>query len=235
MSTVTDAPEEGEGQLENWFLLTDPAWRPKAENDPPPIESVVGLWPVEEGGKLGKFRANPEYEPSDAASPSDPLDAVLRVVMKGDATAEHIQLILRETLVDIAMNGDGRPVITRSPDNKLCVVVVSSEIHRLRINSPDWARVDLDELVEMLDDNVDVFINPGGASAVRLDGDFLRDTLMMDEDDLDDLYAQYKPDTDSLRIIPVDLTGQTAQSEPAEDEQDADEQDDQDQADESRS
>ncbi|GAA1027212.1 MULTISPECIES: type VII secretion system-associated protein [Amycolatopsis] len=207
MSTVTETPEGApDDQLENWFLLMDPAWRPQSENEPPPIEAVVGLWPVEEGGKLGKFRANPQYEPSDENSPSDPLDAVLRLVMKGDATAEHIQLILRETLFDIAMNGDGRPLITQSPDDKLCTVIVTSEVHRLRINAPDWARVDLDELVELLEDEIDVFINPGGPSAVRLDGDFIRETLMMDEEELAGLYAEHQLDSEGLRVVPVDLT-----------------------------
>ncbi|MFE3173132.1 type VII secretion system-associated protein [Amycolatopsis sp. NPDC059090] len=223
MTAETETPEDAaDEQLENWFLLMDPAWRPQAENEPPPIEAVVGLWPVEEGGKLGKFRSNPQYEPSDENSPSDPLDAVLRLVMKGDATAEHIQLILRETLFDIAMNGDGRPLITQSPDDKLCTVIVTSEVHRLRINAPDWERVDLDELVELLEDDIDVFINPGGASAVRLDGDFIRETLMMDEEELAGLYSEQELDSEGLRVVPVDLTrppGEGA-SEPDSPEQD---------------
>lgn len=208
MNTETEAPEsQGERQLENWFLLMDPSWRPESENETPPIEAVVGLWPVEDEGKLGKFRANPQYRPMDENSPSDPLDAVLTLVMRGEAQAEHIQLVIRETLFDVALAEDGRPLLVRSPDEKICVVVVTSEVHRLRVTSSRWERIELDELVELLDDEVDVFFNPGGPSAVRLDGDFIRDTMMMDDDELTALHADRVADAENLRVIPMNITG----------------------------
>ena len=204
MVTMTETTEgtQAEGPLENWFLLMDPAWRPTSENDPPPIEAVVGLWPVEDEGKIGKFRANPEYVPADENSPSDPLDAVLRLVLQGRAEAEHIQLMLRDTLFDIAMNGDGRPLVTKSPDDILCVVVATGEPHRQRIASPDWRRIDLDELVELLADEVDVLFNPGGPASVRLTGDFMRETLMMDDEQVAEIYANSNQDANGLRVVP---------------------------------
>jgi len=188
MDTVTDRTA---GAAENWFLLMDPGWSPKAENEQPPIEAIVGLWPVEDEGKVGKFRANPQYVPSDEDSPSDPLDAVLRLVLQGRAEAEHIQLMLRDSLFDIAMNGDGRPIITKSPDEIDCVVVATGEPHRRRIVAPGWRRIDLEELVVLLPDKVDVLFNPAGPAAVRLTGDFMRSTLMMDDERASELYAEH--------------------------------------------
>jgi hypothetical protein len=203
MDTVTETTDEtqADAPLENWFLLMDPAWIPASENDAPPIDAVVGLWPVEDGGQLGKFRPNPEYTPSDDNSPSDPLDAVLRLVLQGRAEAEHIQLMLRDSLFDIAMNGDGRPLVTKSPDDVPCVVVATGEPHRLRISSPDWRRIDLDELVVLLADGVDVLFNPGGPASVRLTGDFMRETLMMDDEQVAALYANHQ-DASGLRVMP---------------------------------
>ncbi|WAL66532.1 type VII secretion system-associated protein [Amycolatopsis cynarae] len=200
--TETTGGTRAEGPLENWFLLMDPAWHPAAENDPPPIEAVVGLWPVEDEGKIGKFRANPEYVPKDGNSPSDPLDAVLRLVLQGRAEAEHIQLMLRDTLFDIAMNGDGRPLITKSPDGILCVVVATGAPHRRRVAAPDWRRIDLDELVELLADEVDVLFNPGGPAAVRLTGELMRETLLLDDEQVAELYANSNQDTSGLRVVP---------------------------------
>lgn len=205
MDSVTETPQQTEGPLENWFLLMDPAWRPASENDPPPVEAVVGLWPVEEGGSVGKFRANPEYVPSDENSPSDPLDAVLRLVLQGRAEMQHIQLMLRDSLFDVAMNGDGRPLVTKSPDDIACVVVTTGEPHRMRVSSPDWRRVDLEEVVDLLADGVDVLFNPGGPASVRLTGDFLRETTMLDDEKVAELYAEHR-DAEGLRVVPWEVS-----------------------------
>jgi len=197
---------QAQGPLENWFLLMDPVWRPVAENEAPPIEAIAGRWPLDDDGSVGKFRANPEYVPADENSPSDPLDAVLRLVLRGRAKTEHIQLMLRDTLFDIAMNGDGLPLVTRSPDEILCVVVATGELHRVRINAPDWRRIDLDELVELLADEIDVLFNPGGPASVRLTGNFMRETMLMDDETISALRAEYR-NAEDLRVIPWDLSG----------------------------
>ncbi|MGW5646282.1 type VII secretion system-associated protein [Saccharopolyspora sp. NPDC003752] len=203
MVFVTETSEEtkAEEPLENWLLLMDPSWTSSSGNEAPPIEAVVGLWPVEDGCRLGKFRPNPEYAPSEENSPSDPLDAVLRLVLQDRAEVEHIQLVLRDSLFDIAMNGDGRPLVTKSPDEVPCVVVATGEPHRRRVSSPDWRRIDLDELVVLLADGVDVLFNPAGPASVRLTGDFMRETLMLDDEQVAELYANHQ-DAAGLRVVP---------------------------------
>ncbi|WP_165777679.1 type VII secretion system-associated protein [Amycolatopsis antarctica] len=194
---MTDATGSTDSSQE-WFLLMDPGWRPASADEAPPIEAVVGLWPVEEG-RPGKFRANPEYVPADQNSPTDPLDAVLHLVLRGSAEAEHIQLVLRDSMFDIAENGDGYPLMMSSPDDISCVVVATGESHRRRISSPQWRRIDLDELVMLLADGVDVLFNPAGSASVRLTGDFMRETLLMSEDEAAELYANHQ-DTSGLRV-----------------------------------
>lgn len=189
------------GPLEHWFLLMDPAWAPSEEDEPPPPEAVVGLWPVEAGGRVGRFRANPDYVPADEHSPTDPLDAVLRLVLHGGAEAEHVQLMLRDCLFDVAMNGDGKPLVVRSPDDVACVVVATAEPHRRRVSSPQWRRIDLDELVMLLADGVDVLFNPGGPASVRLTGDFLRETFMMSDDEVSAVHDRFRRES-GVRVAP---------------------------------
>lgn len=204
MNATTATGKRTDGPLENWLLLMDPAWRPARENDAPPLDAVVGLWPVEVDGKVGKFRANPDYRPSDENSPSDPLDAVLRLVLRGKGKAEQIQVMLRDTLLDVAMNGDGRPLVMKSPDDVPCVVVASGEPHRVRVPAPDWRRTDLDGLVALLADGVDVLFNPGGVASVRLTGDFIRETTLLDDAEVAEIYQRYR-ETDELRVIPFEI------------------------------
>ncbi|GGU86952.1 type VII secretion system-associated protein [Lentzea flava] len=202
METVTDQPREDERGQQTWILLMDPGWSPGDENEPPPIEAVVGLWPVNEG-EVGKFQANPQYVPMNENSPTDPLDAALRLVLRGSAGADQIQLMLRDSTFDIAMNGDGRPLITKSPDDLPCVVVATGEQHRRRVSSPQWRRIDLDELVVLLADGVDVLINPAGPASVRLTGDFMRETSMLTDEEVADLHARHR-ESSGMRVVSPD-------------------------------
>ncbi|BCJ52712.1 hypothetical protein Asp14428_41870 [Actinoplanes sp. NBRC 14428] len=184
---MTDTTEE------QFFLLLDPEWLPEDEEDVPPFEAVVGMWPLDADGSPGRFRSNPEYRPVTDNSPSDPIDALLRLAMRGDAEIEQLQLVLRDCLMDQAMNGDGRPLIVRFDDHP-CAIVATSTPHRDRIASPDWRRAGLDEVVAALADGTDLLFNPGGPAAVRLTGDFVRATVTMDEDELAGARATFRRD-----------------------------------------
>ncbi|GAA2491437.1 hypothetical protein Ahu01nite_028810 [Winogradskya humida] len=183
-----EAPEE------SVFLLMDPEWQPVDDADTPPFEAVVGLWPLAADGAVGRFRSNPEYQPTNENSPSDPIDALLRLALRGDAEMEQLQLVLRDSLVDQAMNGDGRPLIGKSPDDVPCVILSTSTPHRRRIASPDWRRAGLEDVVATLPDGVDVLLNPGGPATVRLTGEFIRATVDMNDDELEAARAAFRPD-----------------------------------------
>lgn len=171
-------------QVENYFLLMDPDWRPATEDEVPDLDAVVGLWPVADNGGLGAFRSNPDYRPRDADSAADPLDAIFRMAVRGQAEAEQIQLILRDTLFDVALNGDDRPLVVRSPDDVSCVVIATSAPQRQRASAPQWRRIDLTDLVSLLPDGVDVLFNPAGPVPFRLIGDFIRETLLMSDEEV---------------------------------------------------
>ncbi|MEU7906162.1 type VII secretion system-associated protein [Actinoplanes sp. NPDC049118] len=148
-----------------------------------PGSAVVGRWPVGGDGTVGPFRSNPEYRPRDDTSVTDVVDALLRLAGQSPAATGQLQMLLREALFELAMNGDGRPLVTRSPDDVPCVVIVTSASHRRRVNPPGWRRIDLVALVTLLADGVDVLFNPAGAMLFRLTGDFIRETLLMTDED----------------------------------------------------
>ncbi|OLR92310.1 type VII secretion system-associated protein [Actinokineospora bangkokensis] len=157
---------------ENWFLLADPDWRGAGQ---PSVEQVVGVWSAD-GGELGPLRVNPK-------AACDPVDVVLRLALAGRADGEQVQVVLRDVAFEVAMNGDGRPLVTPAPDGVLCVVAVTSAAHRRRVSSPAWRRVDLHGLVSMLADGVDVLFNPGGTASVRFLGSFVRSTVLLGDEE----------------------------------------------------
>ncbi|TDV38592.1 type VII secretion system-associated protein [Actinophytocola oryzae] len=196
---MTDDDVAGDPGEETWMVLMDPAWRQENENDPPPLHAVVGLWPVAPDGAVGKFRSNPDYEPSDEQSPTDPLDAVFRLVLRGPGKIGQIQVVLHDVLLDVALNGDGRPLIVRAPDGLPCVVATSSVRHQTSTSAFDWQRLDLDAILGLLPDDVDVLFNPGASASIRLTGDFLRNTAAMGDEELVALRAT-SYDTDDILL-----------------------------------
>jgi hypothetical protein len=197
---------ETQDRTENYFLLMDPSWDPEPDVEVPPIDAIIGLWPLHDDGTIGRFRANPDYVPHDENSATDPLDAVLRLAMSGQADAEQLQLMLRDSLFEIGMNGDGRPLIARSPDDVPCVVVVTSASHRARVDPPAWRRADLEDLVQLLADGVDVLINPRGPASTRLTGGFIRETVMMSDDDVAAAWMRFRTD-DRIAVVPWEVGG----------------------------
>jgi hypothetical protein len=133
-------------------------------------------------------------------SKSNPPAAALRLVLRGSADIDQIQLMLWDCTFDIAMNGDGRPLIIKSPDDPSCVVLTTAEQHRLQVSSPEWRRIDLDELVVVLSDRADVLINPESPAAVRLTGDFMRETSLLGDEELAELRASCR-ESFGLRVV----------------------------------
>lgn len=170
---MTTAPG-GSPAAEEVFLLTDPEWEPEGPDDAPPFEVVVGMWPMRPDGTVGEFRPNPDYEPRYEASPTDPLDALIRLTLLGEVDPEHVAAVLRNSLVELALNGDGRPLVVRDDDGGLCAMLATSASHQRRIIAPDWRRVGLAELSATLADGTDVLVNPGSPTGARLGADFLR-------------------------------------------------------------
>lgn len=181
-----------ESRTEDFFLLMDPDWRPRPGDDVPPSEAVIGAWPLDADGSIGPFRGNPGYAPRDEDAAADPVDAVLRLTMRGRMAPGQLQLMMRDAQFQVALNGDGRPLIATSPDDVRCVVVATGARQARRVSAPEWRRMDLTGVVSLLPDDVDVLLNPGGPVPFRLTGDFLRETMFMSDDDVTGAYEAFR-------------------------------------------
>ncbi|MEU8068907.1 type VII secretion system-associated protein [Micromonospora sp. NPDC049151] len=114
---------------------------------------------------------------------AEPLDVLLRRMMRGDAPVERVQSALRGSRFDLAMNGDGRPLIVRSFDDMPCVVVATSAEKRARTFAPRWRRVETAELAELLPDGIDVLVDPSGPEPVRLAAALVWHALLFTDED----------------------------------------------------
>jgi hypothetical protein len=188
-ATTEETPVRLEG--DQWVFLIDPAWQAQAAEqgedgaDPqkPPLEAVLGGWFVEESGSTSRFHANPAYEPSTPDSPTDPLDAALRLVVRGDSEPDQLLDIMTESAFGLAVDGENSPVVVMSPDEVPCVIVATAPAHSRRIAEIEglqdieaWAEVNLAQLVGVLpEEGVDVLLNPGATSSMRLIASALRE------------------------------------------------------------
>ncbi|WP_233629964.1 type VII secretion system-associated protein [Amycolatopsis sp. WAC 04197] len=194
---IDEEPTDQAGRL----LLVDQFWYPDEyeyeDEEDRPAEAIIGYWPVSDDGQLGRFSANPGYRPSDEESPSDPLDAVLHLLVDGEARSAHLQVMMAGHTFDVAMNGDGRPMVLKEEDGVMSVVVTTGEPHRERFRSPDVRRTDLAGLVDLIGEDHDVVLNPGGPSATRLANGFVRSTAEFGADELDAITQTFR-DIDQL-------------------------------------
>ncbi|GAA3945558.1 type VII secretion system-associated protein [Actinoplanes auranticolor] len=163
--------------VESFILLADPEWEPAEAGAEPPFAAVVGMWPLAEDGSAGEFRPNPDYRPRYGAGPTDPLDALLRLALRGDAEIDQVLAVLRGSTVDLALNGDGRPLVRRADDGVLCAMVATSPAQRKTLFAPDWRRVTATELAGILTDDTDVLVNSGSPAALRLSAELIRATV----------------------------------------------------------
>jgi hypothetical protein len=170
---------------DQWVFLLDPAWQAQAADDAtsaegaesPPLEAVVGGWLVTADGSVGRFRANPDYEPSQPGSPTDPVDATLQLLLRGEIDSDALFAVIKESVFDVALDADGRPIIAPSPDDVPSLLVSTAPAQRFRVHADDWrAEVSAAELGELLREyRVDVLFNPGGPASIRLIGGVFAD------------------------------------------------------------
>jgi hypothetical protein len=162
-----------------WSVLLDPAWQADDPDRTPPPEAMVGGWRLDEQGRAGKFHPNPRFVPSSPETPTDPVQAVLRLVTRGDAQADEVLTAVHDSMLDVATTQDGELVLTPSPDGVTCALVATSPAHHRPDLAPHWWQLTLEELLAALPDGVDVLLNPGAAESMRLLARPLRD--MVDE------------------------------------------------------
>ncbi|NUP29487.1 MAG: type VII secretion system-associated protein [Nocardia sp.] len=147
--------------------MLDPAWG--ISQDPPPPEIIVGGWMAEADGSAGPFQPNPRYRPSSDEMPTDPIDAVLRRIAGGeDQLGEKLLATVRDCVVAIGCDEDGRPLVGTSPDGVACIVIATAELQKSDIDVDRWVSVRGAELAGIAPTGVDILINPAGAAPFRL-------------------------------------------------------------------
>ncbi|MFI9413973.1 type VII secretion system-associated protein [Nocardia gamkensis] len=152
----------------NWFVLLDPDWSGDPTQNPPPAEVMVGGWRLEQDGTLGPFWPNPGYRPQTPDTPSDPIDALLRLITAGEDCGDQIIPTLLHTVVEIACDEDDQPRTALSPDDIPCMVVVTAELHKQHLPVPRWIPVTGSRLPEIVPADTDVLFNPAGGHPFRL-------------------------------------------------------------------
>jgi hypothetical protein len=177
-----DQPEQDEAEelelADHWVFMIDPAWEARTEDAQPPAEAVVGGWYVDEEGVTGLFQPNPDYEPSEPDLPTDPVDAAVQLVVRGDADGEELINTLQQVLYGVALDEEGNPVVAPAPDDVLSVLVTTAPAHRSRVNVESWAEVTMRELAEALpDEGVDVLLNPGAPASMRLLASIVKESV----------------------------------------------------------
>lgn len=175
---------EEEVAKDQWVFLVDPEWQPSVvaegtaqgggqeaerEIERPPLGAVVGGWLVTADGSISRFHPNPDYEPATPDSPTDPVDAALRLAAKGEVDVDALFAVIRESEFGVALDGADQPLIAPAPDEVPCLLVTTAPAHRGRVEVHGWRDVSVGDLVQLLQDNkVDALFNPGATTSTRL-------------------------------------------------------------------
>lgn len=162
-------------QRNDSFVLLDPSWRPSRSDEQPPPEAVAGRWMLDADGKPGPFQPNPDYLPGDQDTPTDPTDALLRLIMRGENVGEQLIPTVRDSVVEVAVDERDQPLVTPAPDGMLCVLVATSPAHRTGLPPDRWWPVVGSRLPEVVPEDVDILLNADGPAPFRLGTDALRD------------------------------------------------------------
>jgi hypothetical protein len=159
-------------------MLMDPGWQPSDDEQPVPPEAVVGGWYIDENGDTERFVANPEYRPSQPGSPTDPVDAALQLVVRGDADGSDLLLVMGDALFGVAVDAEGLAVVAPAPDEMPSLLVTTAPAHRARCDVAGWVEVSAADLAEALpDEGVDVLLNPGAPTSIRIEASAIKGSL----------------------------------------------------------
>lgn len=163
---------------DEWIFMIDPAWQPAEDDQEPPVEAVVGGWFVDENGVTGRFRPNPAYQPSLPDLPTDPVDAMLQLVARGEAQGDEVLSVLGDVIYGVALDERGALAVAPAPDEVLSVLVTTAPAHRARVDVPGWEEMTVGELAELLpDEGIDVLLNPGAPASMRLVAGAVKDLV----------------------------------------------------------
>ena len=162
---------------DDWAVLLDPAWQPRSDGEQPPPHAIAGGWPLAPDGSRGRFEPNPDFVPAARTTPTDPVDAVLRLIAEGRTQVDELIPTVRDAVLEIALSEDGFPLVGPAPDDAPCVAVVTAPSHRKDMAAVErWGSVTAEDLLDLLPPRTDILLNPDGPAPMRLLASALRDS-----------------------------------------------------------
>ncbi|WP_243791911.1 type VII secretion system-associated protein [Saccharopolyspora gloriosae] len=193
--TPATSPAADDESADQWVVLIDPEWEPEHEQQPPPESAIVGSWFFDTDGLLRDFRPNHAYQPSSPDSPTDPVDATLRLVMRGELPVPEMLAALPESHLVIGLDEQHAPIVTRAPDGYPSVLVLTAPAHAQRLTVPEWADITAEELADALPaEGVDVLLNPGAPASTRIGAQEFRDAVRPPVDEAPEPGESTQPD-----------------------------------------
>ncbi|WP_410650726.1 type VII secretion system-associated protein [Amycolatopsis sp. cmx-4-54] len=156
--------------------LVDPAWRPSDEHPVAPLDKIIGVWVADAEGQEPLFRPNPVYVPTEPGAHLDLVDGVLRLLANGAGVgAPQLAAALADALLGIAVDDKGAALVRPAPDGMPSVLVATAPGHRPRVDTPGWRAVTVAKLARFLPgQGVDVLLNPGAPTSMRVSAELIR-------------------------------------------------------------
>ncbi|MFS8105185.1 type VII secretion system-associated protein [Lentzea alba] len=178
-------PNTGIVERNDWAILVDPSWNPESADEVPPLRVMAGGWRLDGKGSPGLFQANPEYVPLMEGGATDPVDAVLMLVARGEVPVDALIPTLRNSYVQLAVTADGQQLLVGpAPDDAQCVAVVTAGLHRKNLSHESWLEVKVDDLIELIPEGVDILLNPGSPFRFRLMTEAVRSSCAEDPENV---------------------------------------------------
>ncbi|GGS99980.1 type VII secretion system-associated protein [Streptomyces cinerochromogenes] len=160
---------------DHWLGMVDPAW---SGEGPPPSWAVRGEWRTDAAGEIVEWRENEEYRASPSARgwppPTDEVDEAVQLAVTGYGPAEEVTRRLAEAEVAVPVDPEGRPLLAATPDGIPVIPVHTSAAQVDALGRLAYEAVPVTLLLDLLEPEQRLLLNPGGAASLLLETDALR-------------------------------------------------------------
>jgi hypothetical protein len=176
---VSPTVREAARQLpDHWLGVVDPMW---PDDQLAPDWALIGSWRTDAHGDVVEWRDNDEYSPSPLAlgwdDPTDDVDAAAQLAATGYGSAEELTRVLAAAEVAVLVDVDDAPVLASAPDGTAVVPVFSSDSHLAGLGALRHQIVPIAELIDLLPDDCQVYVNPTGPAPLGVEPRELRAAL----------------------------------------------------------
>ncbi|MFB7781074.1 type VII secretion system-associated protein [Streptomyces bauhiniae] len=160
---------------DHWLGMVDPAW---SGDGPPPSWAVRGQWRSDADGEIVQWEENEEYRPSPSARgwppPTDEVDEAVQLAVTGYGPAEEVTRCLAQAEVAVPVDAEGQPLLAATPDGIPVVPVHTSAAQIDALGRLAYEAVAVARLLDVLEPEHRLLLNPSGAASLLLETDALR-------------------------------------------------------------